>query len=414
MREGGAGRQAREVWKGGQAVKLTNATAIDTEWLRAMTLAVVPSGVTRYDAVFRQSVRGGGNGLAKPWARAILVKVDCGDQYPHKRGAHGAYLGWTVYTVYELAVYLTAHELRHLWQAKHPKGCRVWGSRGQYSERDASAYGIQMVRRYRRGELACGLGRMARVPTSAEKAAQCDVCGDMLTGSQPADGEHCYSIEASGHHCSGHYRPAPPPVEKTCETCARLNCAECDTYCDDDYSSWRPKPPADTERSDKRMADGGCYEPRTVSVYIGDLTRIADALERIAVALEQQMTPPTTISKEERARLKALCDAATPGPWDCHIDHPSACGEYLSVDGADGAIVMHAAMWTDDGEAGTITAPKLCDAAFIAAARTAMPALLADVKRLEGYLADARNLVRFGTKPELSAAIARWAKETSK
>ncbi len=47
---------------------------------------------------------------------------------------------------------VTAHELRHLWQAQHPKGWRVWGSRGQYSERDADAYAIRMLRAWRRSK----------------------------------------------------------------------------------------------------------------------------------------------------------------------------------------------------------------------------------------------------------------------
>lgn len=50
----------------------------------------------------------------------------------------------------EMLVYLMAHELRHLWQARVPRGRRVWGARGQFSERDACAYGIQKVRAWRR------------------------------------------------------------------------------------------------------------------------------------------------------------------------------------------------------------------------------------------------------------------------
>ena len=50
----------------------------------------------------------------------------------------------------EALVYLMAHELRHLWQAQVPRGRRVWGARGQFSERDACAYGIRMLRAWRR------------------------------------------------------------------------------------------------------------------------------------------------------------------------------------------------------------------------------------------------------------------------
>ena len=49
----------------------------------------------------------------------------------------------------EALVYLLAHELRHLWQARVTSGRRVWGSRGQFSERDADAYAIKMLRQWR-------------------------------------------------------------------------------------------------------------------------------------------------------------------------------------------------------------------------------------------------------------------------
>ncbi|MGH8634951.1 MAG: hypothetical protein ACRET7_12575, partial [Burkholderiales bacterium] len=52
----------------------------------------------------------------------------------------------------EQLIVLLAHELRHLWQAKHSHG-KVWGAKGRFSERDADAYALRMLRRYRRGEL---------------------------------------------------------------------------------------------------------------------------------------------------------------------------------------------------------------------------------------------------------------------
>jgi len=60
------------------------------------------------------------------------------------------YLGTRQFTPHEDLVTLIAHELRHLWQAKISRGHRVWGARGQFSERDCDAYGIRMVRRWRR------------------------------------------------------------------------------------------------------------------------------------------------------------------------------------------------------------------------------------------------------------------------
>lgn len=49
-------------------------------------------------------------------------------------------------------VFVIAHELRHLWQARVPRGRRVWNARGQFSERDADAYAYRMLRAWRRGE----------------------------------------------------------------------------------------------------------------------------------------------------------------------------------------------------------------------------------------------------------------------
>lgn len=68
----------------------------------------------------------------------------------HRSEPHKGYLGVTCYTRTEACVYILAHELRHLWQARVKKGHRVWGARGQYSERDADAYAIGRLRQWRR------------------------------------------------------------------------------------------------------------------------------------------------------------------------------------------------------------------------------------------------------------------------
>jgi len=66
------------------------------------------------------------------------------------RDRAGGYLPMEFYNRVEALVAITAHELRHLWQAQHPKGWRVWGARGQFSERDADAYALHMLRLWRR------------------------------------------------------------------------------------------------------------------------------------------------------------------------------------------------------------------------------------------------------------------------
>jgi hypothetical protein len=92
--------------------------------------------------------------------RAARLRLDAG-----RRGS--GYLKMDIGSRREALVVLLAHELRHLWQAKHSRGM-VWGARGRYSERDADAYALRMLRAYRRGELvplpkATGLPAPVRV-----------------------------------------------------------------------------------------------------------------------------------------------------------------------------------------------------------------------------------------------------------
>lgn len=160
-------------------MRLVNRTKLDTEWLRAMVKAVTPSGVTNFDIQFSDTKRGNraraypaGSGYHSRAVPFTNIRLDFKGPYPEKQKAHGGYLASTYLNPYEAAVHLTAHELRHLWQRKVPRGRRVWGARGQYSERDADAYAIQMVRCYRRGELACGNGRMVPTPTPEDRVAK--------------------------------------------------------------------------------------------------------------------------------------------------------------------------------------------------------------------------------------------------
>jgi hypothetical protein len=62
----------------------------------------------------------------------------------------GGYLDHLLLSREEAILHGLAHELRHLWQAKVKKGYRVWGARGQFSDRDADAYAIKIVRVWRR------------------------------------------------------------------------------------------------------------------------------------------------------------------------------------------------------------------------------------------------------------------------
>lgn len=143
-------------------MKLKNSTAIPNDTIRTVLRAVCPPGVTGYDVrvgtsrgVLHGRAYAKGSSYHATAAPFVNLYIGRADQFPappcapHRAG----YLPrpWLASQV-EALVYLAAHELRHLWQARIPKGRRVFGARGQYSERDADAYAIRMLRQWRRRE----------------------------------------------------------------------------------------------------------------------------------------------------------------------------------------------------------------------------------------------------------------------
>lgn len=81
---------------------------------------------------------------------------------------------------------------------------------------------------------------------------------------------------------------------------------------------------------------------------------------------------------KERTRLRALCEAATPGPWDAIYDEDA--GEWMVRTGhADVAVLT----WQQALDALGLSPVTMRTAAFIAASRTAIPALLDDSERLD-------------------------------
>ena len=137
-------------------MRLKNYTDIPDETIRNLIRAVRPSGISNFDVRVTNGKRFTGKAYTRgagchETANAFII---C--RIPQKKhlvyGARGAYLPMALGSRIEMLIILLAHELRHLWQAKHTKG-KVWGSRGRFSERDADAYALQMLRRFRRGEL---------------------------------------------------------------------------------------------------------------------------------------------------------------------------------------------------------------------------------------------------------------------
>jgi hypothetical protein len=97
-------------------------------------------------------------------------------------------------------------------------------------------------------------------------------------------------------HLMDRYFPKPPFDDRSCATCG-VTASNCDTYCSEEHQQWQPKPPAEAGPYDGCVC--GCAPclctatERVRAKRIRDLEaalksdRIADALERIAAALER-------------------------------------------------------------------------------------------------------------------------------
>lgn len=84
------------------------------------------------------------------------------------------------------------------------------------------------------------------------------------------------------------------------------------------------------------------------------------------------------MDRDERARLRALCEAATPGPWETY--RPAA----------GGLGIAHGDPRTHHGCIARIVAGEPADAALMGIARTALPALLDALDAAEHALREAR------------------------
>lgn len=90
---------------------------------------------------------------------------------------------------------------------------------------------------------------------------------------------------------------------------------------------------------------------------------------------------PDRPTEADLARWEALADQATPGPW--RVGHPWSAEEYwhyLCSEASKAYIIGP----YDVDEGGIASTPD--DAAFLAASRTAVPALVDEVRRLRGVL----------------------------
>ena len=99
------------------------------------------------------------------------------------------------------------------------------------------------------------------------------------------------------------------------------------------------------------------------------------------------------ITKDELERLKILADAATEGPWeyvetDTYVKDGMEWGgdDVIRQTKEDGIVVLNAFGGEGAGGGWGAIDIEASDAAFIAAAREAVPALIADLERARDLL----------------------------
>jgi hypothetical protein len=134
----------------GEAMRIENTSAIPTSKLREIITFTRPPGIKGQISFAVTRHRGRYRGRAWGMRRHILMRFNERAKLPITFHPVKGYLKHTEYTLDEAIVHLAAHEQRHVWQIQHRRGYRVWGARGVYSERDADAYAIRMVRAWRR------------------------------------------------------------------------------------------------------------------------------------------------------------------------------------------------------------------------------------------------------------------------
>jgi len=139
-------------------MRVKNYTDIPNDLITEMIRFARPSGIANFDvriSNFRgTSCRGraysSGSGYHDRACPFIIVSVAPSHKFQRANWpARGAYLPTVWGSREEAVLWVLAHELRHLWQATHSRG-RVWGSRGTMSERDADAYALHKLRKWRR------------------------------------------------------------------------------------------------------------------------------------------------------------------------------------------------------------------------------------------------------------------------
>ena len=113
---------------------------------------------------------------------------------------------------------------------------------------------------------------------------------------------------------------------------------------------------------------------------------------------------------------KRLCSAATAGPWkEIRCDHASpteACGVYAPTAPRGESGKLGTSVFCDAAYDECHHVVSLADAEFIAAARALVPALIDEVERLRGALADVKSALdcdnRYPSTQANTANLRAW------
>ena len=146
-------------------MKLKNTTDLPNELIREIIRFVRPPGIRNFDVMVKNNLTGhylGGHAFMygsdyhdRKRTPFVVLRVTPRMNRPRRHWTYqyGQLKGRRYYLANreEVLVYLAAHELRHLWQAKtRNKAGYAWGSRGRFSEIDTDSYAIGKLREWRR------------------------------------------------------------------------------------------------------------------------------------------------------------------------------------------------------------------------------------------------------------------------
>jgi hypothetical protein len=140
--------------RSGVRFEVINRTRLSTAWLERMVAAVTPAGLESFSIEFTPDSYS--HGFAYPERQAARVWLadyvpESLPNPPGRKRSHRPALRAQLHSVQEVALFIAAHELLHLWQAEHGKPIDPrYPDIRLLDERDANARATRGLRHYRR------------------------------------------------------------------------------------------------------------------------------------------------------------------------------------------------------------------------------------------------------------------------